>query len=106
MRILPGESVPGRPGPLLAGHEVLSVQRRGWAGIKYGRLLSLASGEFDVLITADRGIAHQQIIAQLPIVVVIVRARSNRMQDMAPLASPILEVLQDLEPRTLHSVGA
>ena len=60
MRILLNESVPGRLGALLVGHETSSVQRRGWAGIKNGKLLALAATEFDVLVTADKGIEHQQ----------------------------------------------
>jgi hypothetical protein len=53
MRILLDESVPGRLGALLIGHSTISVQRRGWASIKNGKLLALAAGEFDVPLTAD-----------------------------------------------------
>lgn len=53
MRILLDESVPGRIGPLLIGHEAVSVHRMGWAGVKNGKLLALAAAEFDVLLTAD-----------------------------------------------------
>ena len=56
MRILLDESVPGRLGSLLVGHATNSVQRKGWAGIKSGRVLALAAAEFDVLLTADKGI--------------------------------------------------
>ena len=42
MRILLDESVPGRLGPLLSGHVVTTVQRRGWASVKNGKLLALA----------------------------------------------------------------
>ena len=59
MRILLDESVPGRLGPLLTGHSTVTVQRRGWASVKNGRLLALAAGEFDVLLTADKGMEYQ-----------------------------------------------
>ena len=85
MRILLDESVPSRLGRLLSGHDAISVQRRGWAGIKNGRLLALAATEFDVLLTADKGIEYQQNLATLPIAVLIVLAHSNRMEHMAPL---------------------
>ena len=106
MRILLDESVPGRLGALLVGHEANSVQRRGWAGIKNGKLLSLAANEFDVLLTADRGIEHQQNLAMLPIAVLIVLARSNRMEDMAPAVPAILTALSELQPRSIRKVGA
>lgn len=38
MHILLDESVPGRLGPLLIGHSTISVQRRGWASMKNGKL--------------------------------------------------------------------
>ena len=41
---------------ILVGHAANSVQRMGWAGIKNGRLLALAAADFDVLLTADKGI--------------------------------------------------
>ena len=106
MRILLDESVPGRLGALLVGHEANSVQRRGWAGIKNGKLLSLAANEFDVLLTADRGIEHQQNLATLPIAVLIVLARSNRMDDMAPAVPAILTALSELQPRSIRKVAA
>ena len=106
MRILLDESVPGRLGALLVGHEASSVQRRGWAGIKNGKLLTLAATEFDVLLTADKGIEHQQNLAALPIAVLIVLARSNRMDDMAPAVPAILAALSELQPRSIRKVAA
>ena len=106
MRILLDESVPGRLGALLVGHEASSVQRRGWAGIKNGKLLTLAATEFDVLLTADKGIEHQQNLAALPIAVLIVLARSNRMEDMAPAVPAILTALSELQPRSIRKVAA
>ena len=106
MRILLDESVPGRLGALLVGHEASSVQRRGWAGIKNGNLLTLAATEFDVLLTADKGIEHQQNLAALPIAVLIVLARSNRMEDMAPAVPAILTALSELQPRSIRKVAA
>ena len=106
MRILLDESVPGRLGALPVGHEASSVQRRGWAGIENGKLLTLAATEFDVLQTADKGIEHQQNLAALPIAVLIVLARSNRMEDMAPAVPAILTALSELQPRSIRKVAA
>ena len=55
------ESVPGRFGALLVGHSAVTVQGRGWTSIQNGKLLALAAGEFDALLTADKGMAYQQI---------------------------------------------
>ncbi len=106
MRILLDESVPARLGALLVGHEASSVQRRGWSGIKNGKLLTLAATEFDVLLTADQGIEHQQNLVTLPIAVLIVLSRSNRMQDMTPAVPAILMALGELKPRSICKVAA
>jgi hypothetical protein len=44
----------------IAGHDVSTVAEMGWAGIKNGDLLNVAEGQFDVLLTVDRGIEYQQ----------------------------------------------
>jgi hypothetical protein len=41
--------------------------------------------EYDVLVTMDRSIEFQHRVAVLPFDIVVVRARSNRMQDLKPL---------------------
>jgi predicted nuclease of predicted toxin-antitoxin system len=106
MRILLDESVPGRLGALLTGHSVMTVQRRGWASVKNGKLLALAAGEFDVLLTADKGMEYQQNLATLPVSVLIVLARSNRMHDLAAAIPAILSALSELTPNSLRKVAA
>lgn len=59
MRILLDESLPRRIGNDLIGHEVQTVQQRGWSGLKNGELLRKASEEFDVLITGDQNLEYQ-----------------------------------------------
>jgi predicted nuclease of predicted toxin-antitoxin system len=60
MRLLLDECVPKRLKRELRGHDVLTVQDAGWAGVKNGALLRVAEGSFDVLLTVDQGVEHQQ----------------------------------------------
>jgi predicted nuclease of predicted toxin-antitoxin system len=106
MRILLDESVPWRLGRLLVGHETTSVQRHGWASIKNGKLLALAATEFDVLLTADKGMEYQQNQDTLPVAVLIVLAKSNRMEDLALAVPAILKALDEIQPRTFRRVAA
>ena len=39
---------------------ISTVQDMGWAGITNGELLARAEQEFDVFVTADQGLPHQQ----------------------------------------------
>ena len=58
MRLLLDESLPWRLARLFDGHEVKSVQRAGWTGIKNGELLKLASSKYDAFITADQNLQY------------------------------------------------
>jgi Domain of unknown function (DUF5615) len=105
MRILLDESIPRRLGAMLVGHESTTVPKSGWAGIKNGKLLALAATKFDVFLTADRNVEFQQNLSALPIAILIVLAKSNRMEDMRPLVPAILTELNHLPPKALRKVG-
>ena len=66
MRILLDESLPRKLSQELTGHEVRTVQRLGWAGLKNGELLHRASGKFDILITGDQNLEYQQTLPLCP----------------------------------------
>lgn len=106
MRILLDEDLPRRLGPLLLGHEVSTVPQSGWAGIKNGKLLTLAAAKFDVFLTMDQNIEFQQNLAALPIAILIVHAMSNRLEHLKPLAPEMLKELNHIQPRSLRRVGA
>jgi len=106
MRILLDEAVPRRLGALLAGHEAKTVPQCGWAGVKNGKLLALAAIQFDVFLTADQNIEFQQNLATLPLSILVVTAKSNRMKDIEPLVPDILKALSRLPPKALRRVGA
>ena len=57
MRVLLDECVDRRVQRHLAGHQVTTVSKRGWAGITNGRLLALAEKEFDAHVTMDRNLS-------------------------------------------------
>ena len=45
---------------MFSRHDCISVQKRGWKGIKNGALLNLAAVEFDLVVTSDQNIRYQQ----------------------------------------------
>jgi predicted nuclease of predicted toxin-antitoxin system len=104
MRILLDEAVPRRLGGLLAGHVATTVQENGWAGIKNGALLTLAAANFDAFLTTDQNIEFQQNLSALPIAILVVIAKSNRMRDIEPLVPEILKALNHLPPKALRKV--
>jgi predicted nuclease of predicted toxin-antitoxin system len=93
MRVLLDECLPRRLKRHLPGHEVSTVTEEGWAGRKNGDLLRIAAGRFDVLVTADKGQPHQQDIRALPLGVIVLRARTNRLESLLPLVPGLLAAL-------------
>jgi len=66
MRILLDECVHAGIRKAFAGHSVNTVPQAGWSGIKNGKLLTLIAGSYDVFLTIDQNIRHQQNLADLP----------------------------------------
>ena len=89
----------------LVGHEVTAVQRRGWGGIKNGGLLALAEKEFDAFITVDRKLSSQQDLTKFRIPVLLLRARTNRLEHIRPLAAELLEKLPRAPAEVLTMIG-
>ena len=98
MRVLLDEQIPLDLAEALQGHSVDTVVGRGWAGIKTGELLQRMRGDYEALVTLDRGIEFQQNVSLLPFGVLIVRARSNRMVHLQPLVPAMLDALAILKP--------
>lgn len=59
MRIFLDECVDWRLAHDLVGHEVKTTRQMGWASIKNGELLAMASRAFDVFVTVDRNLSFQ-----------------------------------------------
>jgi hypothetical protein len=105
MRVVLDECLPKRLTRELPGHEARTVQQMGWSGISNGKLLSLIRGQFDAFITVDSNLAYQQNLSTLPVAVVVLRAPSNKIEDLRPLLPALLATLTVLKPGELRVVG-
>jgi hypothetical protein len=105
MKVLIDENLPRKFAGYLPGHECRTVTECGWAGKKNGELLTLAEPLFDVLLTLDKSVPYQQEVASRTIAVLIVRARSNRIQDLLPFVSDCLATLERIRPGEVIRVG-
>jgi len=102
MRLLLDENLDWRLGRDFPGHQVESVPSVGWAGIQNGELLAKAvEAGFDVLVTMDSNMVHQQNIGKYKIAVVALQARSNRLADTRPLLPALIALLPQVKPGTV-----
>jgi hypothetical protein len=60
VRILFDQGTPNPLRVLLVGHDVSTAFELGWSRLNNGELLAAAEGRFDLLITTDRQLRHQQ----------------------------------------------
>ena len=104
MRVLLDECLPRRLKRSISGHEIETVPEAGWAGKSNGELLDLASGRFDVFITIDRNLPAQQTLGS-ELAVVVLAARSNRLQDLEPLVPELLDILKSVTKGQLVKLG-
>jgi predicted nuclease of predicted toxin-antitoxin system len=105
MKLLLDECVTRRLKPEFIGHEVRTVDEAGLKGLKNGELLRAASGVFEVLVTVDQNLAHQQNIRSFDIAVLIMIARKNTYDALKPLMPRTLQALKQIKPGDIHRVG-
>ena len=102
MRLLLDENLDWRLRRDLMDHQVESVPLIGWAGIENGeRLRKAVEAGFDVLVTMDSNMVHQQNTRQNAIAVVALRTQSNRLGDTRPLMPALLALLPNIKPGTI-----
>lgn len=89
-----------RPGQ---SHCLLSSKNR-LGRNKNRELIVLAEQQFDVLITMDSGMIHQQKMAGRNLIVVLLRASSNRLVDTRPLMSDVAAALENAQPGAIVSI--
>jgi predicted nuclease of predicted toxin-antitoxin system len=105
MRILLDESLPRTLARELGPHEVQTVQKRGWSGLKNGELLRLAGREFEVFLTGDQNLQFQQNAATLPIAVIVIAVANNRIEALLPFVPRILETIGRIKPGQLVTIA-
>jgi predicted nuclease of predicted toxin-antitoxin system len=102
MRLLLDENLDWRLRRDLQGHQTESIPLIGWAGIENGELLAKAvEAQFDVLVTMDDNMVHQQNIERYSIALIALRAPSNRLADTRPLTPALLALLPQVKVGTV-----
>ncbi len=94
MKIIIDECVPSIVKRGLPERQIVSVQEMGWAGIKNGELLKLVVAEFDVFITSDKNLRHQQNLTTLAISIILLP--SNQVPVIKAMLPNIDEALSKI----------
>src|SRR5438552_1838326 len=99
MRVLLDECLPKDLKHDLTGHQAATVGEMGWSGIKNGKLLTLAEEHrFDIFLTADRSIEHQQNLRNRQIALAVFISSDTKAETLRPLMPALLEMLAAIKP--------
>ena len=94
MKIIIDECVPSIVKRGMPDHSIKTVQEMGWSGIKNGKLLRLVVDEFDVFITSDKNLRHQQNLESFDITVILLP--SNQVPAVRALLPKLDQTLTQL----------
>ena len=99
MKILLDECLPLDFRHSFPTHDAHTAQWAGLKGKQNGELLRAAEvAGYDVLLTSDQGIPHQQSPVGRRLSIIVVRSRTNQIEDLLPLVNAILQAPQTIQP--------
>ena len=106
MRVLLDECVNPRVRDAFPKHEVRTVNEMGWGGITNGKLMALAQRTFDVFVTVDQNIEHQQNLAKFTLGLVVVAVPDNNIKYFRPVFVELQKAAESVQPgHVIHVVG-
>jgi len=96
----------GTPVPLrghLPGHQVETAFELGWSRLTNGELLAAAEDRFDVLVTTDRNLRHQQPQSQRTLAILVLPvANWPKLREHAGAIASALTALKPGECREVN----
>ncbi|MGC4002002.1 MAG: hypothetical protein QM811_02175 [Pirellulales bacterium] len=98
MLILLDECVPEPLRGYISGHEVRTIRAAGWSGKKNGELLNLMTAAgVHVFLTVDQNLGYQQNLTNLSIAIIVMKAITNRLNDLLPLVPAVENALDTIQ---------
>ena len=104
MRVLLDECLPRKLKRSIVGHDVATVQERGWSSKKNGELLRLMDGTVDVFLTSDQNLRYQQNLATIGFSIIVLVVPDNRLPTLQPLMAQLQSLLDTLTPGSVVEV--
>ena len=104
MHVLLDECLPRPLKRAISGHDVSTVQERGWSSKKNGELLRLMDGTIDVFLTADQNLQYQHYLQSITFSIIVLIEQDNRVPTLLPLMPQVQKLLDTITPGQLIEV--
>lgn len=98
MKLLFDEDTPEKLMQYFQPHDCIHINRTEFKGLKNATLLAAVEADFDVLITADSNLYHQQMVADLNVAVLVLRAFRTRLEFLLPIVPEAMLAIESLNP--------
>ena len=105
-RVLLDNCVPRRLAKTLHGHAVVHAQDIGWERLSDGDLMEAAVGLFEVIVTVDKNLRHQQVLIGRPFALIVLGGKDTKIKDLLPLVPALLAALRDVRPGDIREITA
>ena len=106
MKLLLDECLPKDLVRAFAPYTAEHVKGSTFEGLQNGELLAAAQHEFDVLITADANLYHQNNVSQFNLAVVVLRSYRNAYEFLLATIPNAVEALRTIEPGQIVYIWA
>lgn len=106
MKVLLDHNINPRFARLLPGHQAIHAYRLGWSELVNGELIKRAESEgFDVMITADKNLRHQQNLSNRKLAIIVLDTKRISWPHIEPLAPQVNQVLMEISPGSFHVIS-
>jgi hypothetical protein len=105
MRVLLDECLPRKLKRSIVGHDLATVQERGWSSKKNGELLRLMDGTVDVFLTSDQNLRYQQNLVTIGFSIIVLMVPDNRLPTLQPLMPQVQSLLDTITPGAVVEVA-
>ncbi len=106
MKVLLDDCLPKKLKRDIEADFVQTVPEAGWASKKNGELLRLAEVDFDVLLTNDQNMEHQQNLQKFDLAFIVLVALTNDIADLKPLMRAANEALKTIKTGKIKYIEA
>jgi len=104
MRVLLDECLPRKLKWEVQADVVSTVPEMSWASTKNGALLRLAEKDFDIFLTNDRNLEHQQNLKLFDLAIIVLVAPTNDIEDLKPLMPEANKVMNSINSREIKYI--
>lgn len=106
MKVLLDECLPKKLKREIEADFVQTVPEAGWASKKNGELLRLAEIDFDVILTNDQNMEHQQTLSKFDLAFIVLVVPTNDILDLKPLMPAANKTLKTIKTGEIKYVEA